>query len=138
MFSRLILYNASNDKLQNATRFENSHFTKLVKVSSVYDGDTFTVVFVSKFKLYRRRCRCLGYDSPEMKSSDPIEKERAIEARDFLKEKLPSGIFRIYVKGLDKYGRWLVEVYINNTTLCETMISNNHGYAYHGGTKQKN
>jgi endonuclease YncB( thermonuclease family) len=120
--------------LKNRPRFENTSYTIWARIVSVYDGDTFTIAFCSKGKIYRRNCRCKGYDSPEMRGDN---KEAAIAARDFLQNLLPKRIFRLKVCGLDKYGRLLVDVKINKLPLCDIMVLNNHGYYYNGGKKQE-
>jgi len=74
-----------------------------------------------------------GYDSPEMRGDD---KESAIAAREFLKSILPSGVFRVNVQGLDKYGRLLIDFKINRRRVCDVMIERGFGYAYDGGKKR--
>ena len=120
---------------ENAPRYEQSSGYALVRCVDVYDGDTFTALIVVNKKPFRRRCRCVGYDSPEMKGPD-ADKPRAMDARDHLKQIIPSGIFRIEYTGTDKYGRLLVKFRVGNEWLSDHMIRLGHGYAYHGGTKK--
>ena len=114
-------------------RHEKHAFNMVVRVADVYDGDTFTVVALIDGAWQRRRCRCAGYDSPELRSRDPIEKKRAVLAREHLKEMLPKTAFVLRVQGHDKYGRWLVEVPCR--ALADNMIAAGHAVAYNGGTK---
>jgi len=69
--------------------FSFSGKTFLAKPCHVYDGDTFSSVFQYRGEWIKWRCRCLGYESPEMKPllSKPHrdkEKELAVLARDRL------------------------------------------------------
>lgn len=133
----LISHMIETRKLQKATvdtspRLEKLAGQKYVRVESVYDGDTFTVFMIQDGRTVRRRCRCIGYDSPEMKGDT---KEKAIEAREHLKKVLPAGVFLVEYNGFDKYGRLLVSFRVNGTTLADEMITMGHGYAYNGGTK---
>ena len=107
------------------------------KICNVYDGDTFTIIYIQDGVLCKRRCRCMGYDAPELKTKNPEEKKKALEAKEFLQSKLPKKIFRLKVNGLDKYGRFLVDMkYKNKEYLKKIMIENGFGYSYDGGTKQ--
>ena len=78
----------------------------------------------------------MGYDAPELRSKDEEEKKKAAVAKDFLRQLLPGGVFTVHVKGLDKYGRLLIDPVKNGRKVSEIMIANHHGYAYNGGTKQ--
>lgn len=121
----------------------------LVRVESVYDGDTLTVLMVDNGIVYRRRCRCIGYDAPEMRGPH-ADKVAACAARDHLRSVLPDTVFPMTYNGFDKYGRLLVTCDIRDKgskgskgskgdegveTLAAHMIRCGHGYAYDGGTK---
>lgn len=51
----------------------------------------------------------MGFDAPEMRTQNVEEKQKAEEAKEFLKTLLPKGIFRLQIHGLDKYGRLLID-----------------------------
>ena len=126
-------------------RCETSKRHILLKVCSIYDGDTFTALLIdSDGKVRRRRCRCVGYDSPELKGET---KEAALIAKSRLIELLPTKPFSCSCSGFDKYGRLLVDPFVNaehpnNKTLKKkelvktVMIRENLGYEYHGGKKK--
>ena len=54
---------------KNTPEFRLSCDKRVCKVVDVYDGDTFSVVFDHKGELIKYRCRCYGYDTPEMRPS---------------------------------------------------------------------
>ena len=120
----------------NAQRYEHRSGTIPARVVDIYDGDTFTALIVHEGSVYRRRCRCMGYDAPEMRGTHAADKARAIAARDYLKTIVPRGVFALTFKGTDKYGRLLVTFDIRGEALRDHMIRMNHGYAYAGGTKR--
>ena len=126
---------ARQSVLDNAERTETATRQVWLRLTDVYDGDTFTAAFVdADGKIRRKRCRCFGYDAPEMKGD---HKEDALKARDRLRELLSARMFRTTVRGLDKYGRFLVDIKVRGEMLSDIMIREDHGYAYSGGTKQK-
>lgn len=128
----------SKQKLNEIKHDERRSRKVWAKVVSVYDGDTFTVVYIQDHKLFKRRCRCAGFDSPEIRTKNSQEKEAAQNAKNFLIELLPKKPFRLNIIGLDKYGRFLVDLHLKNgKSLKQVMIDAGHGYEYDGGTKKK-
>ena len=106
------------------------------KVINVYDGDTITTVFKFKDEFYKWNCRLNGIDTPEMKSKDLNEKNAAVKARDFLREKILGKIVKLHCGDFDKYGRLLVIVEYNEEVINNTMIEKGHGKYYSGGKKE--
>jgi tRNA G10 N-methylase Trm11 len=49
----------------------------------IYDGDTFSVIFDYKGELVKYKCRCMGYDTAEMKPS--LKDENRLEQKGLLK-----------------------------------------------------
>tara|TARA_B100000787_G_scaffold38291_1_gene27099 strand:+ start:2903 stop:3322 length:420 start_codon:yes stop_codon:yes gene_type:complete len=131
------LWVAPPETLCTAQKEENEHRVIWGKIVNIYDGDTFTICYIRDGKLLRRRCRCVGYDSPELRSKDVNEKQAAVRAREFLRSHLPLGVSKFQISGLDKFGRLLVSYTKKGKSLADVMIDNGHGYAYAGGTKQK-
>ena len=115
---------------------------------NIYDGDTFSVIFDYKGDLIKYKCRCMGYDTAEMKPSLSLanrdhEKELAHKAKDRLTELLckhPTKLIKIECLDFDKYGRLLINVWnmVDEKSLNTIMIEEGHGKAYSGGTKDKN
>ena len=140
-----VKYNYDMNKLNNINSddisiFSLNGYSTQSKVVDVYDGDTCTIVFKWEGKYRKFKCRCYGYDSPEMKPRLNIEnrdeiKENAVKAKERLIE-LTADIVRVECMDFDKYGRLLVKLYKNNNSLInDIMINEGHGYVYHGGTK---
>jgi micrococcal nuclease len=109
-------------------------------ISKVYDGDTITINISHYPDIIGKEIevRCYGYDTPEIKNKDIIQKEKAIQAREFLKGLIVNSS-RIELKNMqrDKYFRILAELYIDNISVADLMIKNNLACAYFGGTKIK-
>ena len=115
--------------------------------TNIYDGDTFSLLFVYKDEVLKYRCRCALYDSPEMKPSlsNPNrdnEKVLALKAKERLKELLEkheTKMIKVKCGDFDKYGRLLIEIWnmVDNETVNEIMIKEGHGKPYNGGTKEK-
>ena len=92
--------------------FKNNTF--IAKPCNVYDGDTCSVIFDFKGDLIKYRCRCYGYDTPEMRPSrkNPNrdhEKKLAYSAKNRIIELLeahPSKLIKIECLDFDKYG-WI-------------------------------
>lgn len=126
--------------------FKNKTF--IAKPCNVYDGDTFSVIFDFKGDLIKYRCRCYGYDTPEMRPSrkNPNrdhEKKLAYSAKNRIIELLeahPSKLIKIECLDFDKYGRILIKAYnnVNEKSINEIMVDEGHGKWYDGGKKDTN
>ena len=101
--------------------FKGKYKGKCVKV---YDGDTCHVIFEFSGKLTKVKVRMLGYDAPEIKSTDPVSKKHAVEARDKLRELVEDKIVDCVFYDFDKYGRVLCDIYKDNTHINEFMAKN--------------
>lgn len=121
------------------------------KVIDVYDGDTCTIIFKIHDKLEKFKFRIYGYDSPEMRVSRSLTTERravikqeAINAKNALLSFLKGKRTVVKIRGFDKYGRLLGDLYAFLNESCKPaecnvtnyMISNGYGYPYKGGTKR--
>ncbi len=132
-----------NPKEINYFNFDGKTF--IAKPCHVYDGDTFSVIFDYKGELIKYRCRCYGYDTPEMRPSrkNPNrdkEKELALSAKKRMIELLeahPSKLIKIECLKFDKYGRILIKAFnnVNEKSINEIMVDEGHGRWYDGGTK---
>ena len=125
--------------------FDWSDQTFEAKPCNIYDGDTFSACWYYKGDIIKYRCRCLGYDSPEMKVSKTNEKRDEIKAsaviakNKFIELLTQDDTIIIVCDKFDKYGRVLVKVYNKHNgprSLNDIMINEGYGYVYNGGTKR--
>jgi endonuclease YncB( thermonuclease family) len=133
-----------NDKCEYFSFVGKTFFARPI---NIYDGDTFSIIFLHK-DVIKYRCRCIDYDSPEMKpslSNPNREKEKAlaVNAKNRFTELLTkheSGLVFVECFEFDKYGRILVRVYnmIDTKSINEIMIEEGHGKIYDGGKKDTN
>ncbi|KAJ3427030.1 serine/threonine-protein kinase [Anaeramoeba flamelloides] len=161
MDSELLYYSAANGKItkklltaltksDNTTPFLNfKNYQTVAKVVDVYDGDTVKVVMpVFKTQTFRFSVRISRIDCPEIrpKTKDvlkkKIEKEFAIEIREYTKKLLLNKYVRLDCKGLDKYGRLLAEIYFTygekrDVNFSDHLINKRMAVLYDGGTKVK-
>lgn len=130
------------------------------RVIKVYDGDSVTVAWQAWQVEERRKvflyanCRMYGYDTPEMNSAVPSQKEMAQECKRLVADLLLDERMRMTTvgkTGLDKYGRPLIELRIDPrfTSLRAQSILSGHETVrawalqnlpgckpYFGGTKE--
>ena len=138
-----ILNTIKDDKLIPYFSFKGNTFYGMP--CNIYDGDTFSIIFNYKGEFIKYRCRCLGYDSPEMKPSLKNEnriheKELALKAKNRFTElisKHETKLIKIECFDFDKYGRLLVNVYnlIDVKSVNDIMVEEGFGKLYDGGTK---
>jgi micrococcal nuclease len=81
-------------------------------VIRILDGDSVEMNIDLGMKIFFKSvCRLSGIDTPELNSSDPVERSAAQAAKLYLSNLLPlSLVVTINSKSLDKYGRPLVEI----------------------------
>lgn len=142
----------------NIGEFTLAGLESYAKVVHVYDGDTCHVVIKYNDRFTKFTCRLIGLDTAEMISKDETKKHKAIQARNFLINKVTgktvkSDITKKEIKELlsisnklcyvhfydqDKYGRWLVELYENKDdkiTINQQLIDAGLAVEYEGGHK---
>jgi len=109
------------------------------KVVKVYDGDTITIATkypgVENSPIYRFSVRLNGIDSAEIKGKTFAEKEQAILARDALSTLIMNKIVFLKNLSMEKYGRILADVYLDDLNINQWMLDNKHAVSYDGGTK---
>ena len=86
---------------------------------------------------YKWTCRLNGIDTPEIRTSNTEEKKFGFKVRDIVREKILNKKFNILCYSFDKYGRLLVDLYLNEKdTLNDWLINNKYAFSYDGGKKQ--
>lgn len=109
---------------------------RVLGVERVVDGDTVDVVLDLGFGLtLRQRLRVVGVDTPELRSPDPAERERAQAARTFAERWLTSnGQMVVTTYKDDKYGRMLGDFRREHRaeTFSEALLASGHASKYAG------
>lgn len=114
-------------------------------VIKVYDGDTITIAsklpYISS-PLYRFQVRLSGIDSPELKSKLKEEKEAAMISQKALEKLLLYKTVYLKEVGLEKYGRILSNIYVDNGDkellfVNKWLLDNKYAIPYDGKTKAK-
>lgn len=98
------------------------------KVLRVIDGDTIDVSIDLGFRAWRtERLRLLGVDTPELNAKDPVIREHAVKARDFVQWKVDQKDIVIRTHKSDSFGRWLAEIFYMDSdkqiNLCEQLLA---------------
>lgn len=118
-----------------------------VDIVRVVDGDTVDVDIHLGFGVVLRneRVRVMGIDTPESRTSDPVEKVFGLAAKRRVHELLNTDNVRLVTtensKGEDmrgKFGRVLGDFRVNNgRMLTETLVEEGHAVPYFGGSKDQ-
>lgn len=108
---------------------------QVLSVEKVVDGDTVDVILDLGFSLFtKQRVRVLGINTPELKSKDPVEKDRAFAAKAFAEQWFSSGSFSVRTTKDDKYGRILGDFMKEGVphSFSECVLKEGHGVVYNG------
>jgi len=93
-------------------------------VRRVYDGDTITVDIDLGFGMMvcNQKVRLLNIDTPEIRGP---ERPEGLKSRDALRKRIANKWIKIKTKKdkKGKYGRWLAEVWIDDTCINDWLIS---------------
>jgi len=122
----------------DGTRIKDHNYNGIrtyAKVVSVYDGDTFRVVFEYKGEIIKLNCRLLGVDCPEIRTRNPKEKVDAIQSKWFVQRLVLNGVFKVEFGKFGKYGRTLITLWVGKKSLTDLIIENGYGVEYYGGKK---
>ena len=106
-------------------------------IISIYDGDTFRVDIENFPDIVGKNIsiRVNGIDTPEIRTKDPVEKEKAIKARDFARDLL-YGAKVVMLKNLrrGKYFRIIADVHLltehETKNLAEELLKEGHAIPY--------
>ena len=108
------------------------------KVISVYDGDTFRVDIDSLPPIVGKNIpiRLNGVDTPEIQGKCQHEKDLALKARDFVRNKLANAKeIKLTKIQRGKYFRVVADVMIDGVSLEQELLENKLAYKYTGGKK---
>jgi len=108
------------------------------KVINVYDGDTFRVNIDSLPPIVGKNIaiRVNGVDTPEIRGKCQYEKNLALKARDFVRDRLANAK-EIKLTNLQrgKYFRVVANVLVDGVSLERELLDNELAYEYSGGRK---
>jgi len=110
------------------------------KVIKVYDGDTFTVEAYPWPGLEAKASvRVDGVDTPEIRGKCDAEKQKAIEARDYVKGLILGEVVQLENVKHGKYaGRVVADVILDGgESLADKIIQQGLGREYHGGKRAR-
>ena len=108
------------------------------KIIEIIDGDTVKVDIDVGFNIWMNNMviRLLGVDSPESRTSDPIEKSFGILSKKRLAELLPiSSVQTVQTTIDDKYGRILGDFIVNKESISASLIKDGYAVPYNGQNK---
>ena len=121
--------------VQAATEYGTAIVSKVI---SVYDGDTFRVDIDSLAPIVGKNIpiRLNGVDTPEIQGKCQYEKDLAIKARDFVRNKLADAKeIKLTKLQRGKYFRVVADVMIDGVSLEQELLDNALAYKYTGGKK---
>jgi len=138
--------NPSNEQIETVVIPDNVGWDETVsyvppvsggRVIKVYDGDSITIAtYVHGLPtLYRFSVRLNGIDCPEMRTRNETEKKAAVIAKELLSDKILGRYVELRNVSLEKYGRILADVMIDNESMSEMLITNHLAVRYDGGKK---
>jgi endonuclease YncB( thermonuclease family) len=107
-------------------------------VIKVYDGDTITIASklpYDKSPIYSFSVRLNGIDCPEIKGKNDKEKQCAQIAKNSLSDLILDKTVTLKNLDIEKYGRILADVYINDIHVNQYMLDHRLAVGYDGGTK---
>ena len=108
------------------------------RVISVYDGDTIMVeADIWPGMTWRGSVRVLGVDTPEIRGRCDEEKQLALAARDFVRERVGQTITLVGVERGKYAERVVASVRLaDRTDLAKALIEAGHGRPYDGGVRE--
>jgi endonuclease YncB( thermonuclease family) len=99
---------------------------QLVSETAVVDGDSLWILFDRGIYEYAAcNCRLWGVNAYELNDIDPAKRAKAQEGKAWLKTQIEGKQVFVLSKGLDKYGRPLVIVWVNEADFGDNTKSVN-------------
>ena len=113
---------------------------KCVEYVKNYDADTITFNIPQVHPLFGKKnnIRVSGVDTPEIRTKNSCEKQKARNAKNLVKSLLKKAK-RIDLINLErgKYFRVVADVIVDGKSLSAYLLKNGHAYAYSGGKKKQ-
>ncbi len=138
IFIIIILKFSSYVFAEDKNCFHDDNNLRCVKYIKNYDGDTITFNISNVHPLLGKKInvRVLGIDTPELKTLNVCEKDKARSAKKLVNTLLKKAN-RIDLENIkrDKYFRILADIKFDGKSLKEILIKNNLAYGYFGKAK---
>lgn len=107
---------------------------RIEEILKVIDGDTVEVIVDLGFSVYHKtRVRLIGIDTPEIRTKDLEEKERGLEALDFIVDYFKMMEHEEMVlesEKLDSFGRSLGRIIVGGVDIGEELLKTGHAKPY--------
>lgn len=110
------------------------------KVVQVYDGDTITIIyFITENCPVIMSMRIKGIDTPEIRTTNHLEKQAGLKIRDYVLHLLYNKVFEVEIDDWDKYGgRVLGNLFFENgESLSTHLLNKKYGRPYNGEKKKE-
>jgi endonuclease YncB( thermonuclease family) len=135
---QLSLVNELNTLDQKTVKkFTFNNYKTIIKIIKVIDGDTVTGIFKFKDSFYKYNFRINGIDTAEIHSKNENEKNKGLNAKDYLYNLIINKTLFANFLDFDKYGRILVNIYLNDKDLIsDHLIQGGYANKYDGKTKE--
>ena len=99
--------------------------------TKVVDGYTIDVNVDLGFTVFVKiRLRLRGINTMEMSDKDPTIRARAVAAKQFLEDRVLNENVVIESFKTDKYGRWLADVFVGDTSMNNLLLEEGHAEPY--------
>jgi micrococcal nuclease len=119
--SRWYRYKGEKGTMKKEKYLYNGFCTKVV------DGDTIDVNVDLGFTVFVKiRLRLRGINTMEMSDKDPTIRARAVAAKQFLEDRVLNENVVIESFKADKYGRWLADVFVSDTSINNLLLEEGH------------
>jgi micrococcal nuclease len=126
----------------NTSNMELKMYEYRCKIRRVIDGDTVDIDIDLGFGVWRKeeRVRLFGVDTPESRTRDKQEKVYGKNAKRFVEAFLGKNEVRLMTEKYDskgKFGRILGDLYVDDVSLCESLIESSNAVPYFGQSKEE-
>ncbi len=117
-------------------KFSFKNYKTYIKIIKVIDGDTVIAIFKFNNQFYKYNFRINGIDTPEIHSKNEYEKKLALDVKNYVYELIIDKILFAEFLDFDKWGRILLNLYLdNNDNLADNLVNGGYAKKYDGGTK---
>lgn len=109
-------------------------------IERVVDGDTVDCLLDLGFHIYTcKRVRLMGIDTPECRTTDPVEKQYGMLAKQALAERCSNGTrFELRCSNsVDKFGRVLGELWVDDVNINRWLCDNAYAVDYDGKSRDE-